>query len=141
METSISRAKNNIFIHNFNFPSPLTFQKTNIFIQDEEEKKYKNCGSCSYPPTQFNYFLGICFTKLLLRLKRSLQHIFLVIFMWSSNLQLTWKNGSTKISNPWNSENRVFICHEFGIGTFGTCRCSPHHKFQTVMNFKKLFHS
>ena len=40
--------------------------------------------------------------------------------------------------NIWNLEPEQPVPR---IGTSYTCRCSPHHNFQTIMNFKNLFHT
>ena len=109
METSILEKQILSLFRTSTLHPPLHCKRPTYLYKMRRKQRSKNCGSCSYPPTQSNYFLGIYFTKLLLMLKRSLQHIFLVIFRWPSNLHLTWKNGSTKIQNPRNSQNRIFI--------------------------------
>ena len=64
-----------VFLSFFSFP--FTLQNTTYLYKMRRKDRSKNCGSCSYPPTQSNYFLGICFTKLLIKLKRSLN-----IYSW-----------------------------------------------------------
>ena len=59
------------------FSLPFTLQKTTYLYKMRRKERSKNCGSCSYPPTQSNSFLGICFTKLLIKLKISLN-----IYSW-----------------------------------------------------------
>ena len=112
METSISRETNIIFIQNFNSPSPPHCRRPTYLYKMRRKQRSKNYGSCSYPPTQSNSFLGICFTKILLMFKRSLQHIFLVIFRWPSNLQLTWQNKSTKNIKSTKLWKSYFYLHQ-----------------------------
>ena len=125
---------------------PFTLQETTYLYKMRRKERSKNCGSCSYPPTQSNSFLGICFTKPLIKLKGSLN-----IYSWG---YLGGPPTSSWLGNPNIQKYHILKILEMKFlfiqiwyrniqNWYQNIRyhtCSPHHNFQTIMNLENLFH-